>query len=146
MFWPLKGHHQVLGVKIIYSYKMNNSIADSYLLLTFSTTGAITQPSWLIVHHIIHSINFLPPKRRLRVHRRPPTAELVFMDISMSIYPCTHGKKYTENNLSLWQHSSVWTSYWWYTSVILILQMYILYVWLWLTCSCGGCIHFNMQF
>jgi hypothetical protein len=28
MFWPLKGHHQVLGVKIIYSYTMNNSIAE----------------------------------------------------------------------------------------------------------------------
>jgi hypothetical protein len=28
MFWPLKGHHQVLAIKVIYSYTMNNSTAD----------------------------------------------------------------------------------------------------------------------
>jgi hypothetical protein len=28
MFQFLKGHHQVLGIKVMYSYTMNNSIAD----------------------------------------------------------------------------------------------------------------------
>jgi hypothetical protein len=28
MFRPLKGHYQVLGIKVMYSYTMNNSIAD----------------------------------------------------------------------------------------------------------------------
>jgi hypothetical protein len=57
---------------------------------------------------------------RLHVHWRLPIAQLVFMDVSMSVDPCTHGKKYTENYLTLWQHNSAWASYSWYKWVILI--------------------------
>jgi hypothetical protein len=28
MFRPVKGHHQVLSIEVIYSYTMNNSITD----------------------------------------------------------------------------------------------------------------------
>jgi hypothetical protein len=33
MFRTLKGHDQVLGIKTMYSYTMNNGIADHFIII-----------------------------------------------------------------------------------------------------------------